>query len=378
MVMHTSSLTGPNMATVSLLEAMDRDNYKIEVASPATGYLVERLKIAGIRHIPLKFGRYSDIVTLVRLIFILLKGRYDILHGHMGRVGPIICIAGRIARVPAVILTEHMSAGSHTWIGNPVRLFIHRLFHTVSNNCLDLVIAVSEIARKNYVLRQGIKDEKTVTIYNGISIRGKGGVDHTAMREKMGIIDKDTVIIGMFGRLVMEKGYGDVILSGEDILRHNSNVMFLVVGDGPGRQNLETAAGRGGLAGKVVFTGFRPDAGDIMEAIDILVQPSWTESAESFGLVLIEAMSCRKCVVASDIAPFLDIVEDGRSGLLFPEKNYGILAEKIKLLISDRGLREKMGQAGYEKVKEKFDIKIIARKTEDKYREVLSRKRLTR
>ena len=372
MVMHSSSLTGPNKATVSLLEAIDRNSYEVDVASPAAGYLVGRLKNIGIRHIPLEFGRYSDLATLLRLIFILLKGRYHIIHGHMGRVAPMICIAGRIARVPAVIFTEHMNTGSHTWIGrDPFKLFLHRLFHGISNNCLDLVIAVSETARKNYILRQGIREEKTATIYNGISFGDKNGPDRTALRERLGATDKDTMIIGMFGRLVREKGYADVMSAGEEILKHNDNVLFLAVGDGPERQDLERLAGRGNLAGKVVFMGFRTDATDIMEAVDILVQPSWTESAESFGLVLIEAMSLRKSVVASDIAPFIEIIEDGHSGLLFPEKNYRILAKKIKLLIDDRALMEKMGRRGYEIAKERFDIKIIARKTEDKYREVL-------
>lgn len=374
--MHSSAQTGPNVATASLLETINKNDYTVEVASPAAGYLVGRLKDLGIRHIPLEFGRYGDIATLLQLISILLNGRYSIIHGHMGRVGPIICIAGRITRVPAVILTEHMSAGSHTWIErDPVRLFFHRLFHIVSNNCLDLVIAVSEAARKKYILRQGIKEEKTVAIYNGIRVGDKNGADRTAMRERLGVVDKDTVMIGMFGRLIREKGYADVLSAGEEILRCNKNVLFLVVGDGPERQDLERLAGIGNLAGKVVFTGFRSDAADIMEAIDILVQPSWTEASESFGLVLIEAMVRRKCVVASDIAPFLEIIEDGQSGFIFPEKNCGTLAEKINLLMGDRSLMEKMGRRGYEIVKEKFDIKMIAAETEGRYREVLSKKK---
>ncbi len=125
----------------------------------------------------------------------------------------------------------------------------------------------------------------------------------------------------------------------------------------------------------MTFTGFRSDAASIMGSIDILVQPSWTESQESFGLVLIEAMAACKPVIATDIEPFFDIIEDGKSGFLFPEKDRKALAQKLLFLLNDRALMEKMGQRGYEIVKEKFDAGIIARKTEDVYKQVLGIKK---
>lgn len=370
-LMHTSSITGPNMAALYLLRAMDRNNYEVAVASPPSGHFAERLKEIGIRHIPLGFGRYWDIITMLRLIFILGKGKYHILHGHLGRVGPMVCLAGKIARVPAIILTEHLNAASHAWIGgNFVKLFFHRLFHFISNNCLDMVIAVSETTRKSYVLRQGISEEKTATIYNGIYLSEEKDSAGMAIREHLGL-SRDALIVGMVSRLVREKGCADFILAAEEVLRHNQNVRFLMVGDGPERQNLQRLAESKNVDKKVIFTGFRPDAAEIMQAIDILVQPSWSESGESFGCVLIEAMAARKSVVASDIGPFLEIIEPGESGLLFPEKDYRTLAQKLNLLLNDSELREGMGRRGYQIVKEKFDARIIARQTEAVYREVL-------
>jgi len=371
MVMHTSAVTGPNMATLSLLKAIDRSSYRIEVASPGAGDLVGCLKDIGIPHIPLEFGRYTDLITLLRLISILRKGKYHILHGHMGRVGPIICIAGKIARVPAIILTEHMSAKSHAWMGNNfIRLFFHRLFHFVSNNCLNMVIAVSEKARRNYVLRQGIREEKTAAIYNSIYLEEKKDYGRITIRRELGLSESATVI-GMFGRLIKEKGYSDVVLAAGEVLRHTRNVQFLVVGEGAERENLEALVKSKGLEKNVIFAGFRQDTSNIMESIDLLVQPSWTESNESFGLVLIEAMAAGKPVIASNIEPFFEVVEDGKSGLLFPEKNHKALAQKLLFLLNDRALMEKMGRCGYEVIKEKFDARIIARKTEDVYKQVL-------
>ena len=64
MVMHNSTITGPNMATLSLLKAIDRSSCRIDVASPAEGYFVEQLKEMGVTHIPLEFGRYKNKIIL--------------------------------------------------------------------------------------------------------------------------------------------------------------------------------------------------------------------------------------------------------------------------------------------------------------------------
>jgi glycosyltransferase involved in cell wall biosynthesis len=237
-----------------------------------------------------------------------------------------------------------------------------------------MVIAVSEKARRNYVLRQGIKEEKTAAIYNGICLEEKKCCDRITIRRELGL-SESAAVIGMFGRLVKEKGYSDVVLAAGEVLRHTRNVQFLVVGEGAERENLEVLVKSKGLEKNVIFAGFRQDTSNIMESMDLLVQPSWTESNESFGLVLIEAMAAGKPVIASNIEPFFEIVEDGKNGLLFPEKNYSALAQKIILLLSDRRLMDSMGRCGYEIVKEKFDARIIARKTEDVYEQVLGIKK---
>lgn len=234
-----------------------------------------------------------------------------------------------------------------------------------------MVIAVSEIARKNYCLRQGIKEEKTVTIYNGTCLEDEDDIDTTALKKGLGL-EKNSVVAGMFGRLIKEKGYQDAILAAEEMLKTDRKFHLLIVGDGNYGKDLENIVKERSLSEKVIFAGFRSDADRIMKTIDILIQPSWTESHESFGLVLIEAMAARKCVIASGIAPFLEVVEDQKNGYIFPEKDHGALAMALKILLDDPALREKMGQRGYDIVKEKFDARMIARKTEDVYRRVLS------
>jgi glycosyltransferase involved in cell wall biosynthesis len=374
MVFHTSGLTGPNKATLSLLEGIDRAKFQIDAASPTRGEFVNRLKDIGVRHIPLIFGRKKDLFTVINLISILGKNRYHILHGHMGRVGPCICLAGKICAVPIIILTEHMSSAEHAWLKNkPLRRFFHHLGHHITNNCLDKVIAVSEDARKNYISRQGISQDKVVTIPNGICFSQDSHLDDAKKKylKKTFGFDENTIIIGMIGRLIKEKGYQDVIMAVPDILQCNPAVRFLVVGDGPERQNLENLTKELNLTEKIKFLGFRNDADILIQAFDILVQPSWRECHESFGLVLLEAMAQRIAVIASDISPLEEIVIHGQTGLLFEEKNPRDLGEKVISLLKDKDFAYQLSQKGYSVAKEKFNCQLVGQKTTGLYQEVL-------
>ena len=378
MVLHSSGLTGPNKATVSLLKAMDKDKYKVDVACPRDGDLSKVLREAGIFRVPLEFGRNRDILTAIDLIRILKRNNYHVLHGHMGRVGPMICASGKMAGVPAIILTEHMNDSSHTWMReDKLRLRIHHLFHMLSNSILDRVIAVSECARISYIARQGMREDKVVTIYNSTRIMEDHRVlddsARTSLREELRF-GENTLVVGTVGRLIKEKGHEDVVMAGRRVLHKYPEARFLVVGDGPQRAYLEALARKEGLADKCIFLGFRRDMDDVMRAIDILVQPTHRECPESFGLVLIEAMARRKAVIASDIEPFREIIKDGENGLLFSEKDVTALADKLTILLEDRAIVRLLAERAFCVVKERFNPESAARKTEELYSDILRSK----
>lgn len=380
MVFHTSGITGPGNATISFLEKIDKDKYQIDIASPSEGDFVKLLNEKEFRHIPLEFGPKRDLLTVFNLVRILRINKYHILHGHMGRVGPIICASGKIARIPAIILTEHMNDSTHSWLDkNFIRLFFHRFFHFITNNCLDRVIAVSENTRRSYITRQGIKKEKVITIYNTTNLLKDSYFfdepKRLALRKNLGIKEGE-IIIGMIGRLVKEKGYEDAIIAGREILKKHPRIKFLLVGEGPCRKDLENFVIKEKLENKIIFLGFRKDIDDIMKAIDILVQPSHRNS-ESFGLVLIEAMANKKVVVASDIKPFKEIINDGENGFLFKGKSSKALTEKLDFILSNRNLLAAICDKGYDSVKEKFNQELIWEKTANLYKEVLISKGYT-
>jgi glycosyltransferase involved in cell wall biosynthesis len=124
------------------------------------------------------------------------------------------------------------------------------------------------------------------------------------------------------------------------------------------------------LPGSLTFAGYRSDIPQVMASFDILAFPS---HAESFGVVLIEAMAMGKAVVSTDCDGVLDIVVDGETGIMVPARDGPALARGLERLLRDRTLRVRMGVAGRKRVELLFDQEVQITRLEDVYTALLSR-----
>ncbi|MDZ7767289.1 MAG: glycosyltransferase family 4 protein [Melioribacteraceae bacterium] len=181
----------------------------------------------------------------------------------------------------------------------------------------------------------------------------------------------------MFGRFSPGKGHEEFLEAAKIISSQKKNVKFLVVGsesygEPEYAQSIYKLADSYNLKEKLIFTGFREDVPELMGAIDILAVPS---HAEAFGNVAIEGMAAGKPVVAANNYGLLDIVVDQKTGLLFKVKEANDLADKLITLIDDRGQREKLGNAGLQRVKEVFDEKKQIKKLEQRFFDLIEAKK---
>jgi len=178
------------------------------------------------------------------------------------------------------------------------------------------------------------------------------------------------------GRLSYFKGF-DVLLRALAEVEHAS---LLLVGDGECRGKLERLARELGIAARVRFAG-RVDMSDegqaalaaAYAAADVFCLPS-TERAESFGLVLLEAMRAGVPVVASAIAGsgVGYVVRDGETGLLVPPGDARALAAALGRLLADAPQRKRFGEAGRERWRAEFTLERSVARTLALYRAVLA------
>lgn len=150
-------------------------------------------------------------------------------------------------------------------------------------------------------------------------------------------------------------------IRGKEALRGNLNELkgeakILIIGDGNLRSSFEQSVRDLQIADKVIFAGWVKN--EVLpryySLADVLVLPS-TERIESFGIVAAEAQSCSVPVIVSDWPGVRATLEDNQTGLLVKPNDSDDLSRKLKIILNDRELAEKFGQAGRARILAKYD-----------------------
>lgn len=160
------------------------------------------------------------------------------------------------------------------------------------------------------------------------------------------------------GRAVEKKGYGD-LLSALAKLPGGVEWRFEHAGGGPLSERLKREAGRLGIAGRIVWLGplDRSEVFGLLQRADLFVLPSRVAgSGDRDGLpnVLMEAQAFAVPVLATDVSGIPELVTHGETGWLVPQRDPDALAAALGLLLGDHGLRERLGEAGAERVRKRF------------------------
>jgi len=161
-----------------------------------------------------------------------------------------------------------------------------------------------------------------------------------------GVARSATPLALMTGRLDAVKGFDLAIEAFGRVHRELPHARLVLVGDGPGFQELHSQINQLGLDGVVHLAGYLPDS-----QLTRLYQEAWvslvpSRHSESFGLVALEAMQAACPVIASDTGGLGEVVLDGETGILFPKEDVQQLAASILDLFRNHELRIRMGEAG--------------------------------
>jgi len=152
----------------------------------------------------------------------------------------------------------------------------------------------------------------------------------------------------------------------------SNRIRLLIVGEGNLKEKYRQKVLELNLQDKIIFSEYVSDKDlpKYYNLADAVVLPS-TDRSEAFGITLIEAMACGKPVIAASLPGVRSVIESGINGFLFEVKNEGDLTNRINKLLSDEKLREKMGQAGREKVEKFYNQEVLIKKLEKIYFELI-------
>jgi len=153
-----------------------------------------------------------------------------------------------------------------------------------------------------------------------------------------------------------EKKGIDVLLRAFALVRnHKPELRLVLAGDGPLRPRLEDLARSLGIADKVEFLGRqgRIEVAELLRKCDVFVLPS---RSEPFGVVLVEAMACRKPIVATTVGGIPEIIENRKNGILVRPDDHNALADALLNVLNDTTLRRDLAESGHATLQKRFRI----------------------
>lgn len=307
---------------------------------------------------------------------LIQETRPDIVHTHGPRAHIIAGKASRFSGSPPLVATAHGSfrqfvagnTGEFGWCRSRLKKFQYIWADRYAGRVANRLIAVCEATRRDLVDVIKVPAAKVCVIHNGIVDSQVRSEHKLSVRTELGLHEANKLITYV-GRIAFHKGVPDLIKAAEVIVRKVPEARILIVGEGPLVRNLKDDVDSRSLEDKVIFTGERKDAVQIIAASDLFVLPSLSEG---LALTLLEAAMTATAMVATDIGGNSEVVHPNQTGLLIPPKSPDALADAIIELLDDNERRMKMGKAARNLWQQQFTAAHMVNSIETLYRELLS------
>jgi len=292
----------------------------------------------------------------VKSCVLLMFNKIDIIHGHDGLLAPMIFVLARIFRKPYVIVIHGLDI-THK---NP----IYQKFIVPYVAKANLVVTISKTS-KDECLRRGIDSRKILIIPLAVNDEIYGRASRTDLLKQLKV-DKDAKILLTVGRLVKRKGVAwfiDNVLP--DLVAKNPQILYLVLGEGPDRPQIEQVIERHNLNNNVILLGQAPRKTLLAayNGADIFVMPNVAVPGdmEGFGLVSLEASLCQLAVVASNIEGITDAITNNANGFLLTSGDAKEFYTKIDKLLGSQDEALKFGKASRKYTLEHHQWRKIAK-----------------
>jgi glycosyltransferase involved in cell wall biosynthesis len=181
-------------------------------------------------------------------------------------------------------------------------------------------------------------------------------------RRSLGI-PANAFVVGTIGRLVELKGYSQLIDAASLVIKQDSEVFFLIIGDGELSEQLKFQADQKGVSSNIFFTGGRQDIEELFVCMDLFVSSSYWEALPT---VILESMAAGVPIVATDIPGTRELIRDKQNGWLVPPRDAFALAQTILVALNDAKSRRLFADNARLDVKQ-FSIRVIAAEYETLY-----------
>ena len=301
--------------------------------------------------------RWKNDPTLpLRLALQLRRRRFEIVHTHSWGTLVEGVLAAKLARVPIVVHGEHGLLD-----GQRRHIVMQRWLWSAT----DQLLSVSAPLADRMSRLVGLPRHNIDVVTNGVDTdRFRPAGDLQAERRASFGLPPQGLLLGMVARLVPVKNCLGVIQAVARLRHEGLHVSLALAGDGPLRDELVRAAHDLRIDDCVYFLGNIIDVDRLYQAIDIFVLNSHSEGMSN---TILEAMASGRPIVATDVGSNPELVVAGRTGMLVPADDVGILTDTLMDLIRNPDMRKELGVAARRRAEDEYSLDRMVHKYESVY-----------
>ncbi len=268
----------------------------------------------------------------------------DIINTHSSSDSWLAAVACQtINNPPVIIRTRHISTPVAT----------RRTTRWMYTQATTHIVTTGERLRETLIRDNGFPAQQITSIPTGQDSTRyfpvEGSEEKQRIRQQLDL-PTDKHIIGILATLRDWKGHEDLIAAIAQLQR--SDVLLLIVGDGPYRPSIEHAITEHGIDQQIRMVGNQQDVTPWLQAMDLFTLPSWANEGVPQGIL--QAMMCRLPVISTPIGSIEEAVVNGVTGLIVPPRDVQALSGQISHLLNNQNQSNEFATAGYQRAMKKF------------------------
>jgi glycosyltransferase involved in cell wall biosynthesis len=341
-IIHTESSCGwggQELRIIAESEGMLARGHEVCVVAPPESRIFAETRRRGIPARGAAIGR-KGLRGLWALRRVLDDRGADVVNSHSSTDSWLAAVALRtLPGAPRLVRTRHISAPIP---GHALNRWLYR-------SATAHVVTTGERLREQVMGETGLGAARVSSVPTGIDLGRFVPGDRLAARARVGL-PADAFVVGIVATLRSWKGHRYLVDAVG--LARDPRWRLVIVGDGPGRENLRAQVAALGLESQISMPGNQEDVVPWLQALDAFALPSYAN--EGVPQAIMQAMACHVAIVTTPVGSIGEIVRDGHTGIFVQPQSADSLRTALARLQAEPALRERLAEAGYEQARSRF------------------------
>ena len=345
---------GGEKQLILLLNGINSEGVEYKLLCQNGSEIARHCSISSIPHESASFSIFN-LVCYFRLWSLIREMSPGIIHAHTSKAHSMLVILSLFVKTPPIVVTRRMN--------NPVKdNFLGKFKY--NTNSIRKIICVSQAVMNT--LKKDVSEKKLVNIYGGINIHeAQAQINRSLLTDQYPVL-KGKKVIGFIGSLTAIKDPLLFIKTAKKLHSERSDLMFVIMGDGPLKSETSKHIESAGLTKSFVLTGFLENTIAALSGLDQLIVTSRNEGIPN---VILEAFACKVAAVAVNVGGIPELIAHEHSGLLSQRSELELAACSKRLL--ENGILRKRIIDGASNKLEQFDYRIGIQKTLELYENLI-------